>query len=353
MRRLGEVVLGGFAVARNERRARDRLVREGNVPLLPVSALLEQFETAPGVVERRLAATEHGVDARDLPLAASEMARLADLPPVVPRRVRGMEHRVVLGRRALGLFQERPDAVEEIDSQLAVVGHAPFLPLRAPGRYVSPMADGEFSELQKRLRALWPSVSLRSIGDVERTVVVVHSISMDVPDQLIPVFPAYEERFLCLVLSLLRSPRSRVVYVTSQPILPRLVDYYFGLVPELDTPEARSRFSVVSLVDGRNQPLTRKLLARPGRDRTDPLAAGAARAGAPAAVRHLAGRGGARGSPRDPAVRRRSGARVAWDEEREPARLPRRERGARTRLRRRRRAGCAQRVEGAQLGMAA
>ena len=126
------------------------------------------------------------------------------------------------------------------------------------------MASGEFAEIQKRLRALWPSVSLRSIGDVERTVVVVHSISMDVPDHLIPVFPAYEERFLCLVLSLLRSPRSRVVYVTSQPILPRLVEYYFGLVPELDTPEARSRFSVVSLVDGRNLPLTRKLLARPG-----------------------------------------------------------------------------------------
>ena len=126
------------------------------------------------------------------------------------------------------------------------------------------MQNGEFAELQKRLRTLWPSVTLRSIGDVERTVVVVHSISMDVPDQLIPVFPAYEERFLCLVLSLLRSRNSRVIYVTSQPILPRLIDYYFGLVPELDTPEARRRFAVVSLVDGRNEPLTRKLLARPG-----------------------------------------------------------------------------------------
>lgn len=126
------------------------------------------------------------------------------------------------------------------------------------------MRSPEFDELQRRLRALWPSVTLRSIGDVERTVVVVHSLSMEVPDHLVPVFPAYEERFLCLVLSLLRSPRSRVVYVTSQPILPRLVDYYFRLVPELDTPEARSRFSVVSLVDGRNLPLTRKLLARPG-----------------------------------------------------------------------------------------
>src|SRR6185436_17019430 len=51
---------------------------------------------------------------------------------------------------------------------------------------------------------------------------------------------------------------------TSQPIHPRVVDYYFSLLPELDTPEARSRFETVSLVDGRNEPLSRKLLARPG-----------------------------------------------------------------------------------------
>jgi hypothetical protein len=126
------------------------------------------------------------------------------------------------------------------------------------------VAEPTFAELQSKLRELWPSVTLRSIGDVERTVVVTHSISLDVPDQLVPVFPAYEERFLCLVLSLLRAPRSRVVYVTSQPIHPRLIDYYFGLVPELDTPEARERFAAVSLVDGRNEPLARKLLARPG-----------------------------------------------------------------------------------------
>src|SRR5215204_866829 len=126
------------------------------------------------------------------------------------------------------------------------------------------MANREFVELQQRLRTLWPSVTLRSIGDVERTVVVVHSISMDVPDHLIPVFPAYEERFLCLVLSLLRSRRSRVVYVTSQPILPRVIDYFFGLVPELDTPDARERFHIVSLVDAANRPLADKLLERPG-----------------------------------------------------------------------------------------
>jgi hypothetical protein len=126
------------------------------------------------------------------------------------------------------------------------------------------MAEQSFAELQAQFRSIWPNVTLRSIGDVERTIVVVHSISMDVPDQLIPVFPAYEERFLCLVLSLLRAPKSRVVYVTSNPIHPRVLDYYFSLVPELDTPEARSRFETVSLVDGRNEPLSRKLLARPG-----------------------------------------------------------------------------------------
>ena len=126
------------------------------------------------------------------------------------------------------------------------------------------MSEQSFAELQAQFRSIWPAVTLRSIGDVERTIVVVHSISFDVPDQLIPVFPAYEERFLCLVLSLLRAPKSRVIYVTSQPIHPRVLDYYFSLVPELDTEEARSRFEAVSLVDGRNEPLSRKLLARPG-----------------------------------------------------------------------------------------
>jgi hypothetical protein len=83
------------------------------------------------------------------------------------------------------------------------------------------MSDPRFGELQARLRSIWPTITLRSLGDIDRTMVVVHSISFAVPDHLIPVFPAYEERFLCLVLSLLRAPRSRVVYVTSQPIHPR------------------------------------------------------------------------------------------------------------------------------------
>jgi len=37
--------------------------------------------------------------------------------------------------------------------------------------------DNGFSELQAELRRVWPTVTLRSIGDIERTVVVVHSVS--------------------------------------------------------------------------------------------------------------------------------------------------------------------------------
>ena len=128
------------------------------------------------------------------------------------------------------------------------------LAMRVSSEVASFRGDRDLRRAPGHVSRFWPTVTLRSI-DVERTVVVVHSISFDVPDQLIPVFPAYEERFLCMVLSLLRAPRSRVVYVTSQPIHPRVVDYYFGLVPELDTPEARARFVPVSLVDGRNEPL--------------------------------------------------------------------------------------------------
>jgi PGM1 C-terminal domain len=124
--------------------------------------------------------------------------------------------------------------------------------------------SASYAALQATLRGSWPHFTLRSGGDVERTFVVIHSLSLELPSHLFPVFPAYEERFLCMVLSLLRAPRSRVIYVTSQPILPRVVDYFFALVPELDTQESRGRFHVVSLVDAANRPLTQKLLERPG-----------------------------------------------------------------------------------------
>lgn len=122
---------------------------------------------------------------------------------------------------------------------------------------------GRFVELQRKLRDIWPTLTPRSAGGVDRTVIVVHSINIEVPDHIRPLFPAYEERFLFLVLTLLRAPRSRVVYVTSQPVLPRLIDYYLGLAPGLNVPDARERLFMVSIGDGGPRTLTEKVLARP------------------------------------------------------------------------------------------
>src|SRR5262245_16517315 len=121
----------------------------------------------------------------------------------------------------------------------------------------------EFARLQRGLAEVWPTLTLRSRAATPRTNVVVHSLSNDPPAHLAPVLPAYEERFLCLVLGLLRAPESRVVYATSLPVLPRIVDYWLKLVPGLDSAEASRRLSLVSLGDGTLEPLSAKLLSRP------------------------------------------------------------------------------------------
>ena len=121
-----------------------------------------------------------------------------------------------------------------------------------------------FDQLQAGLADVWPAMTLRTTEPSLRTIIMVHSLPSEfVPASLAPVFPAYEERFLAVVLSLLRSPGSRLVYVTSQPIHPRIVDYWFRLVPGIDVQEARSRLFLVSPVDGSPRPLVDKLLDRP------------------------------------------------------------------------------------------
>ncbi len=56
---------------------------------------------------------------------------------------------------------------------------------------------------------------------------------------------AYEERFLFLLV-LLRQPRLRMVYVTSMPIAPEIVEYYLALLPGVIPSHARARLSLVA-----------------------------------------------------------------------------------------------------------
>jgi len=76
------------------------------------------------------------------------------------------------------------------------------------------------------------------------------------------VMQAYEERFLFLLL-LLRQPRAQLIYVTSQTILPSIIEYYLDLLPGVIASHARQRLFLLSPLDGSVRALSDKLLARP------------------------------------------------------------------------------------------
>lgn len=120
-------------------------------------------------------------------------------------------------------------------------------------------AAARFERLQAKLVPLWTSI--RALNQDAQTIVVVPSISVDIalrPSEM----QAYEERYLFLLL-LLRQPRARLVYVTSQAIHPSIVDYYLGLLPGTIAAHARARLFLVAPLDGSSRPLSLKLLERP------------------------------------------------------------------------------------------
>jgi len=96
-----------------------------------------------------------------------------------------------------------------------------------------------------------------------RTVVVVPGLSLD-PDLLSRISGAlhYEERQLTMLM-LLRLPNTRLVFVTSTPLDPVIVDYYLNLLPGVPHGHARRRLTLLSAYDGSNVSLTRKILERP------------------------------------------------------------------------------------------
>ncbi|PYL27674.1 MAG: carboxylate-amine ligase, partial [Verrucomicrobia bacterium] len=125
---------------------------------------------------------------------------------------------------------------------------------------IVPDSQTEFDQLQKKLVPLWKSIE--HFNQDPQTVVVVPSMSIDDAISSGAVMQAYEERFLFLLL-LLRQPRARLIYVTSQTILPNIIDYYLDLLPGVISSHARQRLFLPSPMDGSVRPLSDKLLARP------------------------------------------------------------------------------------------
>jgi len=117
-----------------------------------------------------------------------------------------------------------------------------------------------FRDLQHQLQDLWQSVEL--IEPYDRDILVLPSLSLDQRElKKIEASHYYEERLLFALLRL-RNPRTRVIYVTSQPIHPSIIDYYlqFTGVPYS---HIRDRLLLLSTYDLSSKPLTEKILKRP------------------------------------------------------------------------------------------
>lgn len=118
-----------------------------------------------------------------------------------------------------------------------------------------------FASLQRRVPELYHALAKDS--RLPQTVVVVPSLSMD-PRELTKITGVYhyEERML-VNLMLLRQPRTKLIYVTSQPLDPVVVDYYLALLPGIPSSHARSRLVMLDCNDRSSQPLSAKILRRP------------------------------------------------------------------------------------------
>ena len=120
-------------------------------------------------------------------------------------------------------------------------------------------AQSKFERLQQKLVPLWERI--HRFNDSAQTIVVIPSQTIDFDCQGAEM-QAYEERMLFMLL-LLRQPFARLIYATSQTILPSTLDYYLSLMPGVINSHARERFINVAVEDRTPRPLTIKLLERP------------------------------------------------------------------------------------------
>ncbi len=117
-----------------------------------------------------------------------------------------------------------------------------------------------FDHLQQNMPNVWGAMGLNAENE---SVVVIPSVTLDrLGDGSGSLTQAFEERFLFLLL-LLSEPRLRLIYVTSRPIAPAIVEYYLALLPDVIPSQARARLTLVSVGDGTARPLSQKLLERP------------------------------------------------------------------------------------------
>lgn len=118
-----------------------------------------------------------------------------------------------------------------------------------------------FERLQPRFREVWHALVLRD--EEPHTSVIVPSLTLDQSElRKIAGVSYYEERLLFLLIRL-RNPHARVVYVTSLPVHPLVLEYYFQFLAGIPASHARARLTLLCAYDASPRSLTEKILERP------------------------------------------------------------------------------------------
>lgn len=121
--------------------------------------------------------------------------------------------------------------------------------------------ESKFCQLQTQLTTCWQPIDC--FDREPRQILIVPSLSLDQEElSKIEGVHHYEERLLFSLLHL-RNPNTSLIYVTSQPLHPSIVDYYLELLPGIPSSHAQGRLQLFSTYDGSKQPLTEKILNRP------------------------------------------------------------------------------------------
>ena len=118
-----------------------------------------------------------------------------------------------------------------------------------------------FERLKPRLLELWDTIMLRE--EEPHTSIVIPSLTLDQNElKKLAGVSFYEERLLFLLIRL-RNPRARVVFVTSQPVHPMILEYYFQFLAGIPASHARGRLTLLCAHDASPRSLTEKILERP------------------------------------------------------------------------------------------
>jgi hypothetical protein len=119
----------------------------------------------------------------------------------------------------------------------------------------------QFHALQLTLRDRWKT--LEQFDESDADILVIPSLSIDQSElNKVEGCEHYEERLLFSLIRL-QNPRNRLIYVTSMPLHPSIIDYYLQLLPGIPFSHARSRLLLLSTYDSSKKPLTQKILERP------------------------------------------------------------------------------------------